>query len=132
MKIGIVSHSFVHRPAKYALLQRSVNVDLNPERFEVTFVAWGGLKVQQLYTLTHDILNAIRDVIFLDIGCNNISSADPIEVGNSVLAFANYLTVMAEVHKVIISQTYYRDTSKSNYYICSKVLSLQQTYACSY
>ena len=58
VQVGIVGHSFVRRLANYALLRRSMNLNLDHERFEVTFVARGGLKVQQLYTLTHDIVNA--------------------------------------------------------------------------
>ena len=64
VKVAIVGHSFVHRLANYALLQRSMNLDLDPERFEVTFVARGGLKVQQFYALTHDIVNVSRGIIF--------------------------------------------------------------------
>ena len=111
VKIGIVGHSFVCRPANYALLQRSMNLDLKTKRFEVTFVARGRLKVQQLSTLTHNILKASRDVIFLDIGSNDIS------VGDIVQVLTNYLTVMARVCKVVISQMYY---SKSVYYICNE------------
>ena len=113
VKVGIVGHSFVRRLANYALLRRSMNLDLDPERFEVTFVARGGLKVQQLYPLTHDIVNASRDIIFIDIGGNDISSADPVEVGDRVLAYENYLTIMADVRKVVISQMYFRDPSKT-------------------
>ena len=45
--MGIVGR----RLANYALQRRSLNLDLDHDRFEVTFVASGGLKVQQLYML---------------------------------------------------------------------------------
>ena len=59
--------------------------------------------MQQLYTLTHDIVNAS---IFIDIGVNDISSTDPVAVGDRVLAYANYLTIMADVRKVVIYQMF--------------------------
>ena len=62
--------------------------------------------MQQLYTLTHDIVNASRYIIFIDIGGNDISSTDPVAVGDRVLAYANYLTIMADVRKVVIYQMF--------------------------
>ena len=63
VKIGITGHSIVRRLTNYALLQRSMNLNFNPVLFKVTFVTWGGLKVQPVYTLMYDILNASRAVI---------------------------------------------------------------------
>ena len=45
---------------------------------------------------------------------------DPVEVGDSVLAFANYLTIMADVRKVVISQMYHRDPRKTVYCVCKE------------
>ena len=96
-----------------------MNLDLDPELFQVAFVARGGLKVEGLYSLTQDIVRVSEDIIFLDIGTNDIANTDPIELGDRVLAFANFITVMAGVRRVVISQMYFRNASQSAYYICS-------------
>ncbi|KAK2172752.1 hypothetical protein NP493_933g01007 [Ridgeia piscesae] len=53
------------------------------------------------------------DIVFLDIGTNDISVVDPVALGDSVLAYASYLTVMATVQRVIISQMVFRNASQS-------------------
>ena len=119
VKVGVCGHSFVRQLANYALVHRSMNLDLDPELFQVAFVARGGLKVEGLYSLTQDIVRVSEDIIFLDIGTNDITNTDPIELGDRVLAFANFITVMAGVRRVVISQMYFRNASQSAYYICS-------------
>ena len=37
LRVGVVGHSFVHRLAKYALENRSVNLDLDPDCYAATF-----------------------------------------------------------------------------------------------
>ena len=37
LRVGVVGHSFVRRLATYALETRSVNLDLDPECYAVTF-----------------------------------------------------------------------------------------------
>ena len=92
VKVGVVGHSFVRRLANYALVHHSMNLDLDPERFQVAFVARGGLKVEGLYSLTQDIVRVSEYIIFLDIGTNDIANTDPIELGDRVLAFANFIS----------------------------------------
>ena len=63
--------------------------------------------MEGLYSLTQDIVRVSEDIIFLDIGTNDVANMDPIELGDSVLAFANFITVMAGVRQVVISQMYF-------------------------
>ena len=102
INVAVAGHSFVRRLATFSLAHRSLNLDLD-ERYQVTFISRGGLKVQQLYSLTQDIVSANRDVVFLDIGTNDLANSTSVDVGDKVLAFASYLTVMAEVRSVVIS-----------------------------
>ena len=117
VKVGVVGHSFVRRLANYALVHRSMNLDLDPECFQVAFGARGGLKVEVLYSLMQYIVRVSKDINFLDIGTNDVANTDPIDLGDSVLAFANF--IMAGVRRVVISQMYFRNASQSAYYICS-------------
>ena len=119
VKVGVVGHSFVRRLANYALVHCSMNLDLDPGHFQVAFVARGGLRVEGLYSLTQDIVRVSEDVIFLDIGTNDVANTDPIVLGDSVLAFTNFITVMASVFRVVISQMYFGNASQSAYCICS-------------
>ena len=112
--VAVVGHSFVSRLATFSLVHRSMNLDLD-QRYQVTFISRGGLKVQQLYSLTQDIVSASRDVIYLEIGTNDLANSTSVDVGDEVLAFASYLTVMAEVRSVVISQMFYRDSTISMY-----------------
>ena len=54
--------------------------------------------------------------MFLEIGTNDLTTNVAVEVGDNVLAFANYLTVMGEVRKVVVSQMYFRDANSTNYH----------------
>ena len=111
--VKVFGHSFVRRLAHYVVEHRSLDFDLDADKFNVTFVARGGLKVKQLFSLTQDVVGS--DIVFLDIGTNDISVVDPVALGDSVLAYASYLTVMATVQRVIISQMVFRNASQSRY-----------------
>ena len=55
------------------------------------------------------------DIVILDIGTNDSSVVDPVALGDSVLTYASYLTVMAAVRRVIISQMVFRNASQSRH-----------------
>ena len=103
--------------ATYAHSCQSANLGLDESFFNVTLIARGGLKVHQLYPLSHEIMHSSRDVVFLEIGTNDLTTNGAVEVGDNVLAFANYLTVMGEIRKVVIYQMYFRDANTSAYYV---------------
>ena len=58
LDIKVYGHLFVRRLAQYAVEHRSLDFDLDAERFNVTFVVRGGLKVKQLFSLTHDVVGS--------------------------------------------------------------------------
>ena len=113
LDVKVFGHSFVRRLALYAVEHRSLDFDLDGDRFNVTFVARGGLKVRQLFSLTQDVVGS--DIVFLDVGSNDISVVEPVVLADRVLAYASYLTVMAAVQRVIISQMVFRNASQSRY-----------------
>ena len=70
----------------------------------------GGLIVPRLHELTHDIVRANIALVFLEIAANDIlTKTSVVELGDNVLAFANFFTAMADVRQVVISQMYFRD-----------------------
>jgi len=81
INIAVVGHSFVRRLATFSLAHRSMNLDLD-ERYQVTFISRGGLQLHQLYMLTWDIVNASRDVVFIDIGTNDLATTTCVDVGD--------------------------------------------------
>ena len=89
--VAIVGHSFVRRMATYAHSSQSANLGLDERAFNVSFIARGGLKVHQLYPLSHEIVHASRDVVFLEIGTNDLTTNRAVEVGDNVLAFCQLL-----------------------------------------
>ena len=91
INIAVVGHSFVRR-GTFSLAHRFMNFDLD-EQYQVTFISRGGLQLHQLYMLTWDIVNASRDVVFIDIGTNDLATTTCVDVGDEVLAFTSYLTV---------------------------------------
>ena len=116
LRVGVVGHSFVRRLATYALETRSVNLDLDPECYAVTFFAKGRLTVPRLHEFTHAIVRENIDLVFLEIAANDITSETSVgELGDSVLAFAIFFTAMTDVRHVIISQMYFRDRAASVY-----------------
>ena len=115
--VAIIGHSFVRRMATYAHSCQSAKLGLDERFFNVTFIARGGLKVHQLYPLSHKIVHASGDVVFLEIGTHDLTTNGAVDVGDNVLAFANYLTVIGEDRKVVISHMYLWGASTSAYYV---------------
>ena len=100
LDVKVFGHSFVRRLAHYAVEHRSLDCG-------------GGLKVKQLFSLTQDVVGS--DIVFLDIGTNDISVVEPVVLVDRVLAYASYLTVMAAVRRVIISEMIFQNASQSRY-----------------
>ena len=79
----------------YSVEQKSLN--FNKDKFQVTFVARGGLKVPLLYSFATDVVN--NDVLFLEVGTNDISNVDPMVLRDHVFTYTTYLGVMAAVQR---------------------------------
>ena len=66
----------------------------------VTFCLKDGLTAPRLHEITRDIVCANVDLVFLEITANDISSkTSVVELGDSMLAFAIFLTAMADVRQ---------------------------------
>ena len=112
-EVKVLGHSFVRRLALYSVENKSLNFNLDDDQFNVTFVARGGLKVPQLYSFATNVVNS--DIVFLEVGTNDISEVDPMILGDRVLAYATYLGVMATVQRVVVSQMFFRNAEQSRF-----------------
>ena len=92
-----------------------MHFNLDDDKFHVTFVVRGGLKVPQLYSFATDVVGS--DVVFLDVGTNDISDVDPKILGDRVLAYATYLGVMAGVQAVVVSQMFFRSAEQLRFFL---------------
>ena len=91
----------------------------------VTFFSKGGLTVPRLHEFTHAIVRENIDLVFLEIAANDITSETSVgELGDSVLALANFLTAMTDVRHVIISQMYFRDGAASVITECMPIINI--------
>ena len=114
-EVKVLGHSFVRRLALYSVEHKSLHFNLDEDKFHVTFVARGGLKVPQLYSFATDVVGS--DVVFRDVGTNDISDVDPTILGDRVLAYATYLGVMAGVQRVVVSQMFFRSAEQSRFFL---------------
>ena len=112
-EVKVLGHSFVRRLALYSVENKSLHFNLDDDKFNVTFVARGGLKVSQLYSFATKVANS--DIVFLEVGTNDISEVDPMVLGDRVLAYATYLGVMAAVQRVVVSQMFFRSAELSRF-----------------
>ena len=55
-EVKVLGHSFVHHLALYSVEHKSLNFNLDEDKFQVTFVARGGLKVPQMYSFTTEVM----------------------------------------------------------------------------
>ena len=86
LNVKILGHSFVRRLVLYSVEHKSLHFNIDEDKFHVTFVAKGGLKAPQLYSFATDVVGS--DVVFLDVGTNDISDVDPKILGDRMLAYA--------------------------------------------
>ena len=105
-EVKVLGYSFVRRLALYSVEHKSLHFNLNEDRFHVTFIARGGLKVPQLYSFATGVVGS--DVVFLDVGTNDISDVDP---------NATYLGVMAGVQRVVVSQMFFRSAEQPRFFL---------------
>ena len=111
--ILLVGHSFVRRLAHYALSARTMNMGLD-DRYAVTFVGRGGLTLARLRQMAADLIARNADVIYIDIGTNEIGTGrfEPLNLADEVFEFAKLLTE-AGVRRVVISHIFFRFANRS-------------------
>ena len=108
LSILLVGHSFIRRLANYALSTDSLNMGLSKGDCKITFVGRGGMTVPRLRGKAVQFLTSCRpDVIFLEIGTNDLSTADPLRLAADVFELAQWL-VSRGVRRVVISQIFFR------------------------
>ena len=99
----LVGHSFISRLADYALVSGTINLGLNESDCQVAFFGRRGLTLRKLVPLTDEVLSRQPDVVFLEIGCNEIDRVAPFVLAEQVFQFAKML-VARGVRRVIVSQ----------------------------
>ena len=108
VSILLVGHSFIRRLANYALSTESLNMGLSKGDCKITFVGRGGMTVPRLRGKAVEILTSCRpDVIFLEIGTNDISTADPLRLAADLFELAQWF-IARGVRRVVISQKKFR------------------------
>ena len=114
----LVGHSFIRRLADYALVFGMMNLGLNKSDCQVAFFARRGLTLRKLVPLTDEVSSRHPDVVFLEIGCNEIDRVAPFVLAEQLFQFAKML-VARGVRRVIVSQFFFWDSARSRYHLVS-------------
>ena len=112
----LVGHSFISRLAEYALVSGTMNLGLDESDCQVAFFGRRGLTLRKLVPLTDEVLSRQPDVVFLEIGCNDIDMVAPVVLAEQVFQFAKML-VARGVRRVTVSQIFFRDAARSRYHV---------------
>ena len=115
----LVGHSFIRRLADYALVSGTMNLGLNEGDCQVSFFARGGLTLRKLMPLTDEVLSRQPDVVFLEIGCNEVDRVAPFVLAHQVFQYAKML-VTRDVRRVIVSQIFFRVSARSRHHVVSE------------
>ena len=122
-----VGHSFITRLANYTLVSGTMNLGLNEGDCQVAFFARSGLTLRKIVPLTDEVSSRQPDVVFLEIGCNEIDRVAPFVLAEQVCEFAKML-VARGVRQVIVSQFFFRDSARSRYHVVSNFNDLVTQY----
>ncbi len=105
----LVGHSFVKRLAQYARDRGCPNMALDPAQYHLSYLSKGGMKLSHLLAQVEDIRHRRPDVIFLEIGTNDLASGtDPQTLALEVRRFSVYLLNQLHVRAVCVSQITFR------------------------
>ncbi|MES9881298.1 MAG: SGNH/GDSL hydrolase family protein [Sedimenticola sp.] len=99
-------HSFIRRLGEYCSREGANNLSLDSDRFRVSFEGIGGATIlpgrKSLQNFVHVIRRCSPDIIFLQIGENDLSSGvRPEELAKHVLSFGEFLAVVYRAHVII-------------------------------
>ena len=108
VNVLIVGHSFVRRVATYALSARELNMRLNRGDCSITFISRGGMSLPQLRSQFDDIVSRGPNVLYMEIGCIDISGRDPLSLATKVFELARSFSARG-VRRVVIGQIFFRN-----------------------
>ena len=108
VNVWIVGHSFVGRLATYALSAGEPNMRLNRGDCSVTFISRGGMSLPQLRSHFDDIVSRAPHVLYIEIGCIDISGQDPLSLAAEVFQLARAFSAHG-VCRVVIGQIFFRN-----------------------
>ena len=113
----LVGHSFITRLADYALVSGTMNLELNESDCQVAFFGRRGLTLRKLVPLTDEVLSRQPEVVFLEIGCNEIGKVALFVLAEQAFQFAKML-VARGMRRVIVSQFFW-DSARSRCHVVS-------------
>ena len=105
VNVVIVGHSFVRR---LALSAGELNMRLNRGDCAVTFISRSGMRLAQLRSQFDDIVSRGPHVLYMEIGCIDISGQDPLSLAAEVFDLA-WSFFSRGVCRVVIGQIFSRN-----------------------
>ncbi len=109
----ILGHSFVTRLTKFAVDNHLLGFNLAQQQCEIFFHGIPGLRMEGLKQEVGMVESLKPDIVFIDIGTNDLCVCDPDTVANEVFSFAQHLTHQFGVKRVLVSQVLYRDINRA-------------------
>lgn len=112
VKCVIWGHSFVRRFQAFLEERNLSNVGLELDKFSVSCIGLGGLKLEQrrrLHSKDNDLSGS--DLVLIDIGSNDLTkpSYSPEQFALDIMSYASFLIIGLNVKKVVILQVLHRD-----------------------
>ncbi len=109
----ILGHSFVSRLTKFAVDNHLLGLNLAQQQCEIFFHGIPGLRLEGLKQEVDMVKSLKPDIVFIDIGTNDLCVRDPDTVATEVFSFAQHLTHQFGVKRVLVSQVLYRDINRA-------------------
>lgn len=107
LKVLCFGHSYIRRLGEYSSHEGPANLALDVDKFEVTFHGVGGAKItpgkKSLQNELHVLRACSPDIVFLQIGENDLATLLPVDVVKYILSFAEFLSVVYKT-SVIVGQ----------------------------
>ncbi|OWF35243.1 hypothetical protein KP79_PYT14982 [Mizuhopecten yessoensis] len=119
MKVVIIGHSFVRRLRE--LVEKDsdcANLRLETDKFQVNFRARGGLTVHKLRQQAELLSFNHTDLVFLQIGGNDLSTLSPYQVAHSIFDIVEHILNVNRARHVVVGQLFWRspEATKSDLY----------------
>ncbi|XP_033730355.1 uncharacterized protein LOC117320478 [Pecten maximus] len=130
MNVVILGHSFIRRLRELTEQESAFhNLRLSKEQFKITFRAKGGLTLEKLKSKNELLAFHSPDIVFLQIGGNDLGNISPFVLVQRILELVNALLLVNKAKSVIIGQLFWRDPRVSGKTYNDKVIGANQLLA---
>ncbi|XP_069133576.1 uncharacterized protein [Argopecten irradians] len=117
LNIVILGHSFIRRLRDRVVDDPSCrNLKLSPENFNLLFRAQGGLTVNKLFKRADLLSFHHPDIVYLQIGGNDLCTSSPADVVNRILDLVEKLITKNKACHIIIGQLFWRNSVATDNY----------------